>query len=258
MYTVYEAISPVTDKMKPGERGVIAAYLLYGKDVEEKLNESLEELGRKWNTEKIAEALNDAFVSGLGIWDVVVGRDNNYGRQIDICIHQVLCKVLDKSKPRFKHSYDQWEGIIEREQWIVQTFLERFWDGLSQEEKMAILKGMEKELKEAGIDYENLIKKVMQGQATLTVLRAILGFRFHIFLAQISNFLAKLVFGRGLSLTANAALQKFAARIFGGPIGWLLFFLTLVGTVAGLVNPREWDKYIPSVFLIALYRSNFQ
>ena len=257
MYTVYEAISPVVDKMEPKERGIIVAYLLYGKDLKEKsfpVNRLIR-LGSEFNTSQIAELINDAFTSGFGILDIITSRDDNYGKQLDICINEVLCKALVKSKPRFRYSFQEWNGIIEREKWIVDAFMERFWDGLKEKEKLELLNGIEDELRKAGINYEILVKRIMQGQATFTLLRTALGFQFHIFLAQISNFIARSIFGRGLSLATNAALQRIAATILGGPVGWTIFFLTIIATVTNFINPKEWDKFIPVVFLIGLYRT---
>jgi uncharacterized protein YaaW (UPF0174 family) len=260
MYKVYDAISPVVNKMEPKERGIIVAYLLYGKDLENKniTKDELLKLGTEFDASKISQKLNDAFRKGLGVIDEIAGRDDNYGLQIDYCINEVLYKALEKSKPLFRHGSEEWDGIIEREQWIVNTFIERFWDGLKEEYKLELLKGIEDELKESGINYKNIVKRVMQGQATITLLRSLMGFRFHILLAQITNLIAKAIFERGLSVTANAALQSIAAKIFGGPVGWIFFVLTIILTIPGLLKPREWDKFIPVVLLIGLYRAYLQ
>ncbi|AEF81220.1 hypothetical protein [Leadbettera azotonutricia] len=49
----------------------------------------------------------------------------------------------------------------------------------------------------------------------LTAARAVLGFNFHIIVAQIANLIVCMMVGRGLTLAANAALQKFAGLLFG-------------------------------------------
>ncbi len=144
-------------------------------------------------------------------------------------------------------------GIIEREKWIVESFIEKFWENLSEEEKLKLLKNIERDLKGKGVDI-NMIRMAILGNASITILRTILGFQFHIFLAQIANHVAKFIFNRGLSFFANAALQRTAGLIFG-PVGWILFIVSLLDIFSSLVNPREYDKFIPIVFLIGLYRN---
>lgn len=149
MVNTIEALSPVLAKLDPLEKGLITAYLVYGKDLANKnLSENdLKNLGLRYSDYEIIKKLEKAFVSGLGIWDFLTDKDTNYGKQLDICINEVLCKALNKSKPRFHHSYNTWEGVLEREKWIVTSFIERFWDGLSDEDKLELIKGLEDELK---------------------------------------------------------------------------------------------------------------
>lgn len=261
MVTIRKAIFPVVNSMDRRNRGLVLAYLYYGRDIDKHITQDgellypfLEQLGIRATPDLIASLMNNAFISGFGIMDMISGKECNYGLQLDYTINKILTKVFNKSRPFFKHDKETFKGVLERERWIVDSFIERFWQGLSEEDKANIIKGLEGELKKAGISDEALFKLMSGSHFSLTVLRSVLGFKFHIFLASFSNMISKIIFGRGLSLGANAALQRFAASIFGGPVGWTIAIASIGSLVAGLVNPREWDKYIPAVFLIGLYR----
>jgi hypothetical protein len=59
--------------------------------------------------------------------------------------------------------------------------------------------------------------------------------------------------GRGLSLVANAALQRVVGVLFG-PIGWIITAVLTLPLIPALVNPRGYDKFIPAVFVIGITR----
>jgi hypothetical protein len=59
--------------------------------------------------------------------------------------------------------------------------------------------------------------------------------------------------GRGLSLVANAALQRVVGVLFG-PIGWIITVVLMLPLIPALVNPRGYDKFIPAVFVIGITR----
>ena len=87
----------------------------------------------------------------------------------------------------------------------------------------------------------------------LTAAKAIMGFNFHILVAQVANLVVRTLVGRGLSFAANAALQRFVAAAFG-PVGWVIAAIGVLDIIPALVNPRAYDKYIPAVFIIGLER----
>ncbi len=257
--TLCEAIEPVIAYLETkGEeglrtKGLIVAYLTFGKELTEgkvKVEEkNLIRYGRSFNPCQIADLINAAFKEGLGLFDKLRGRDDNYGVQLDILL-EVLSKKLSQ-KREFKNDPCTWEGIVEREIALLEDYVQLWWKHLSEAEKRELLKLLSEDLKGSEIDVGKLLAG---GQLTLFTLRQILGFRFHIFLAKIANFLAKAVFGKGLSAGANAFLQRMAARLLGGPVGAALAVVAVVDIVSDWINPREWDRLIPAYFLIALSR----
>ncbi|TCK06625.1 YaaW family protein [Phorcysia thermohydrogeniphila] len=255
--TFDEAVRPVLEAMPPKLRGVIYLYLeSWGKPKEEVLkdDEKLEKLGKEASIDKMINRMEVAFTDGFGIVDWITGKSGNYGVCLDMLTKDVLPQAFNVSKPKFKYSEDTWEGILEREEWIRMRFIEHFWKGLSEEDKKMLVEALKDELKEAGINTDKVLKAISSGQMSLTVLRTILGFKFHIFIAKIANYLAKIIIGRGLSFGANALLQKIAASIFGGPIGWALFALQLTS----MLLPRDWETLTPVVGLIALTRPELE
>lgn len=56
-----------------------------------------------------------------------------------------------------------------------------------------------------------------------------------------------------MTFAANAALQRVVGLLFG-PIGWVIMGITTFPLITSLVNPREYDKYIPAIFIIGITR----
>ncbi len=254
-----EAIEPVISFLDgKGEtglktKGLIVAYLTFGEELArgkvEVDERDLLRYGKGFDACNIADLINAAFKEGLGLFDKIRGRDDNYGLQLDILL-EVLEKKLSK-KREFEKDPCAWEGVVEREITLIEDYVQLWWKNLSEEEKREIVKVLSEDLKASGIDVGKLLGG---GQLTLFTLRQILGFKFHIFLGKVANLLAKAVLGKGLSVGANAVLQKVAARLFGGPLGTVLVVASVVDIVSDLINPREWDRLIPAYFLIALSR----
>jgi hypothetical protein len=101
-------------------------------------------------------------------------------------------------------------GALLREQWITEKLLEALWDRLPEEAKREIAKKTEELLKRAGVDPASA-GRAAGGLLTggFSAARLVLGFRFHILLAQLANLLIP-----SLSLATNAALQRFAGLLF--------------------------------------------
>ena len=254
-----EAIEPVIGYLEAkGEeglrtKGLIVAGLTFGRELAEGKVEvddkDLTRYGKSFDACNIADLINAAFKEGLGLFDKIRKRDDNYGVQLDILL-EVLEKNLSE-KRKFKNNPCTWEGIVEREIALIEDYVQLWWKNLSEGEKRELLKLLSADLGNSGIDVGKLLGG---GQLTLFTLRQLLGFKFHIFLAKIANFLAKVVLGKGLSVGANAFLQKVAARLFGGPMGAALAVVAVVDIVSDLINPREWDRLMPAYLLIALSR----
>ena len=256
---VCEAIEPVIryldGKGEEGLRtkGLMVAYLTFGKELAEGKvavdEKDLIRYGKSFDACNIADLLNAAFKEGLGLFDKLRGRDDNYGVQLDLILEVLLEKLSQKGK--IESDPCTWEGVVEREVALVEDYIQIWWENLPEEERRNIIKLLSEDLKSSGIDVGKLLGG---GHLTLFALRQMLGFKFHIFLAKIANLLAKVLIGKGLGLGANALLQKVASRVFGGPLGLALAVTTVVDIVSDLINPREWDRIAPVYFLIALTR----
>jgi len=252
-----EAIKPVLDAMPHQLKGIVYLYLESGgKPAEEDIkdNEKLAQIGQTVSSEKIIEKMKVAFQDGFGIIDWITGKYDNYGKCLDMLTKEILPQAFNVAKPKFKYSEETWDGITEREEWIRLRFFEHFWQGLGEEEKKQLIEAIADDLKEEGVNVDKVLKAIASGQGGLTVLRHLLGFKFHIFVAKVANMIAKIILGRGLSFAANAMLQRVISIIFGGPIGWGLFFVDIVS----MLMPRDWEALVPAIGIIALSRPELE
>ncbi len=265
-YSYCKFVIPILHSMDVYEKGLIEGFFRFGDKFLSKLETwdkfsstkdtevYLIVLGQEFDVEGRALDMQYLIQKGFMLVDTIRGLDH-YGKQIDYTIKKVLLKAFNKTKPRFKYNYDTIEGVKEREEWIIHVLLEKFWDGLSEEDKIALVREIEEDLKDADINSKKLLKMIKTGHASLTVIRQILGFKFHIFLAKLANAVVKVLLKRGLSLSANAMLQKFAAIVFGY-FGWFLIVINLLNIVSSLLNPRRFDVFISCVFFIGVHRLN--
>jgi uncharacterized protein YaaW (UPF0174 family) len=154
----------------------------------------------------------------------------------------------------FSKDADTIEGAIQRETWIAEKLMDSLITNMDEDVKQELAKQIGQMLKEKGIE----VGKATQASTAiltggLTAAKAILGFNFHILVAQIANLIVRMLVGRGLTLVANAALQRFVGLLFG-PIGWIITAITALPLITALINPRGYDKYIPAVFIIGVTR----
>ncbi len=103
---------------------------------------------------------------------------------------------------------------------------------------------------------KKIARIIQRCHAFITFLRRkLLGFKFHTSLAKIANLIARAVLGRGLSFRANAALQYWAARIFGGSVGWISIVYSGISLTADLINKkRRSSKSKAANFLKKLFQ----
>lgn len=263
MATIASCIRPAINKMTVEERAMVNVFLSLGKGAADEMkNMKPAALKRHWDgkqsVKSIADALNTSFEEGTGFWDALCGRYEDYGEQLDYTIRKLLVKALKSDRPEFEYEADSKKGALEREQWIVEIFLDRWWKKLPKKARAEISKQIVEEVRKKGFDPT---KAAEVGSALLTggltATRAIVGFQFHIVLAKMAGFVSRLIvaplLGRGISIAGMAALQRVAGIAFG-PIGWVVTIVSLMPTIIGLIAPREYDKYIPVVFLIGLKR----
>jgi len=265
MATVSSCIRPVLDKMTVGERAMLHLFLEHGEDTKEvieKMGSSAfkRQWGKKRSAKTIAAEMNNAFQEGFGIWDRVCLRADNYGEQLDYIIRKVFVKSHKKKLPDFEHDADSKKGAIEREQWIVEQYLNCWWKKLSKKARVEIITQLEQELTKSGLDPQKAKHVgIVILNGGLTAARKLLGFKFFILLAKLAKLISHImviVIGKGLPFGTVAALMKIAGRLFS-PFGLLVIVATLIPTLSAFLSPREYDKYIPVVILIGLKRLTF-
>lgn len=229
---------------------------------------------------RIINELYSNIKEGLGILDKLRGLDD-YNNQLKFVIETFIDFYLDdiKSNPtkyrnvKLKDYIDQLEEVknsieflkgsycekaTQLEEILMSLLLQNYIATLSNEDLKKFQEEIKKELDKVdisslGIDnVSTIIPAILIGN--LILLRQILGFAFHKILAIIVNSLARSLFGTGLSLAANAAIQRVTAAFLGGPFGLMLMGILLVPNIADLINPRRYDCYIPVVLYIHMKR----
>lgn len=266
MATVSSCIKPVIDKMTIGERAMLHVFLECGADAKEELKKTkpspfIRRWGKKRSAKTIAAEMNTAFQEGFGIWDRVCQRADNYGEQLDYIIRKVFVKFNKEKLPDFEHDADSKKGAIEREQWIVEQYLNRWWKRLSKKARVEIITQLEQELTKSGIDPQKATHVgVVILSGGLTAARKVLGFKFFILLAKLAKLISRSIIvniiGKGIPFGVMAVLMKIAGRVFSPP-QFLIIVATLIPTISAFLFPREYDKFIPVVLLIGLKRLTF-
>jgi hypothetical protein len=225
---------------------------------------------------QILKNMEDAITEGLGIFDIFRDMDK-YSRQLQeglLVTTKALAKKaeeiedeewlkeLRKVEKRFenirRHSCNTAKKLEEA---IVTLLIDAYLRTLPNEEKKKIFQEIEKLLKKIGkLELANNSDKkliLILTHSGLLGLKQILGFQFHIILAivinAIWNITGGLIVGKGLSLAVNALIQRIAA-IALGPIGWIIAIGLSIPAITKLLNPREFDKYLPLVVYIYFLR----
>jgi uncharacterized protein YaaW (UPF0174 family) len=150
---------------------------------------------------------------------------------------EIVCDVADK----FKVNYNKKREIEVIEEQILLRVLEKSWEKMSEKEKAEFLEA-------AGLS----VSLMNSGRFPLTAFQALFqmgGFKSYQVMLVIANAVWKFIFGKGLTLAANAGLTRFAA-ILTGPIGWSL---TAIWTISDLLGPA-YRVTVPIVFHIAMLR----
>ncbi len=253
-----DCIESVVSNMSDEEKGMLKVILEYGKKAEKEagciLNspQELQSYGKSVTPKWVAYQIDSAFQQGMGIVDVVSGK-YGYGKILDVTIKEVLVKALHVSKPIFSTDSKTYEGAIQREGWIAENLLNSMITNMGEDERKAFTKQVEQLLKEKGISAGKAAQAgaaIIQGG--LTAARAVMGFNFHILVAQVANLVVKAIAGRGLSFAANAAMQHWVKILFGATFGWIFTAVLTLPLLTSLINPREYDKLIPAIFIIGV------
>jgi len=256
-----KCFASVVYKMEDEERGMLKCVLSFkGKNFKKEAgdivgsSERLKEFGKDVTGDWVAERLGEIFTEGTGFVDTVTSTQYNYGKQLDIVINKILVKSLKVSKPFFSKAADTYEGAVQREKWIVQKLMDSIIDNMDENEKKEFVKQVEEMIKEKGLDAV----KATQASAALltgglTAAKTVMKFGFHKMVAITANLIVRVLTGKGLSFAANAALQRMCGVLFG-PIGWAISVATILPSIPSLVNPRDYGRYIPAIFIIGAAR----
>ena len=257
-----ECISTVIEKMETDEKGRLKCIMVYGKKIKDDealktmldSTEALNKYGEDVTADWVSTQLEDIFTEGFGLMDALKDISYNYGKQLDVTINEFLVKSLKISKPIFSKDADTVEGAIQREIWISEQLMDSIIKNMDDDVKKEFVKQIAETMKEKGIDPA----KATSASAALltgglTAARAIMGFGFHKMVAIIANLIVKMLTGKGLSLAANAALQRTVGILFG-PLGWIITAALTLSSIPSLVNRRGYDKYIPAIGVIGFTR----
>jgi hypothetical protein len=255
------AVTGVINRMTDEEKGMIMLLLTHGNKLEEKAEatinslEKLREYGRSVDSSTVTSMLEGAFAKGTGFMDSITGRDLNYGKQLDLVIKDVLVKAFKVPMPKFSQKADTLEGAIQRETWIVEMFTFQFLSLLHEDDQSEFAVMVSRELAAEGISLGTSAAPAFAFGALATTRKA-LGFKFHIFMAKAANYLARFITGKGLSFSANWLLQSAIKKIVGTAFPILAIVLTvqMLYDLPGIINPRDYDKFIPAVLMIGIGR----
>lgn len=148
----------------------------------------------------------------------------------------IVCAVAKRLKVNFNKERDV--EVIEEQ--ILLKILEKAWEKMTDKEKVELLKASGSK----GVK----IGKQFPAAAFQAIFKAG-GFKSYKIMLIVANAVWKFIFGKGLTLGANAALARWAA-VFVGPIGWAI---TAIWTAFDLGGPA-YRVTIPCVIHIAMLR----
>jgi hypothetical protein len=235
------------------EKGLLKAFLLYGADFQDAdhfTSDNLKQMGEDVTGGWVSDRLKELFKEGLGVVDKVRNISDNYGKQLDITIKKVLAKKLKISKPFFLCDANTFEGVIERESWIVEKLMASIYENMDEATKREMAKNIEEYLLSKGFDAGETAKVVslfMLG--SITPLNALLATR--LFWPCLPILLLRIF---KLSFAGYLKLCVILKLFFSGPIGWGITAVSFLPLVTSYINPRAYDKFILSVFLIGAAR----
>ena len=259
-YNLEYLISSVVNEMSNEEKGLLKATLLFGKNMEKNVGDiisspdKLSEYGRDVTAKWVVDQMDNAFTKGTGFMDALTGRWLNYGEQLDLIIKDVLVKNLKVPRPVFTRSANTVQGAIQRENWIAETFLDNILASMTQEERMELADIISSEFAEDGVILPASTKSALVSGGLIAIRKT--GFNPFIIAVKIANPIKRFITGSGLKPAWNRLLTKSLGVVlnkFVPVIGWASLIWT-VTDIPGIINPRDYDKYVPAAFIIGLSR----
>ena len=209
---------------------------------------------------EIPRLMNEAIEKRFGIFDDIRGITDDYGAQLELCIEAVRRGAKNRNieikEPSYKHPVNTVEGALEREEILVSLLFDFYLQTMTPEERESLMKQVTEQLQQISSKFGSHLDALRIGAAVLvggvTALRTALGFQFHVLLAVVANALARSL-GISLSVAMNAALQR-AAGMLLGPVGWVITTALALPTIAEILNPRDYQRYISAVLYIYALR----
>ena len=148
----------------------------------------------------------------------------------------VVCQVADQ----LKAPYNKSQNVEKIEDSILATILEKAWQKMTEEERKELMKEME-------ISNTSAMKGIAVG--TFQAIFQVGGFKSYQLTLIIANQVARIIMGKGFTLSVNAAIAKWAS-ILSGPVGWAI---SSIWTLIDLAGP-SYKVTIPSVIHVAYLR----
>jgi len=254
------AITGVINRMSPEEKGMLKAWLLYGDKLEKEAGNiinsqaKLQEFGKDVTSQWVIDQLGDAFKKGFGFTDEITGKSYNYGRQLDEVI-SYLVKSFKITKPKFTKDVESIDGALEREYWVLETLLGRFISAMTPEERKNMITVIDNELRTEGIELgHDVIKAFTAGGMSLVWKKA--GFNSYLIIVKITKYFGDYILGRTIPWVVYQTITTVAKRVFGVvmPVVGIVYTVKLLYDIPGVINPRDYSKYIPVVLLIGINR----
>lgn len=255
------SITSVINRMGDMEKGLLKAQLLYGKKAEKKLGdmlgspEKLAEYGQDVTGEWAAAMLEKTFTEGTGFVDALNGRSFNYGKQLDVAINKHIAKSLKLPKPKFAKDAGTVEGAIERETWITEKIVEKFVSNMTEDERRVLAEYIYEELRNEGYDLgTDFVTAFAAGGMAMAWQKG--GFKPYIFMSKLIRKIGMFLFNKPLPFVVYKTMSTVAKRVFNFalPVVGIIFTAKMFYDLPGLINPREYDKFIPAVLIIGLSR----
>lgn len=174
-----------------------------------------------------------------------------FRRNKGVLYREILIDVCKRQKVKNINFKKDDISIIENA--FLQKTVELAIEKMSESDRRELVDGLKNiealsdQLKKAVISKEGLLNLVQlafkQG-----------GFKSYILTLQVVNGISKTVFGRGLSIGANAALMKYIGSFMSGPWGWAFAAAT---TVWDIMGPNK-DVSLKGVAIVSYMRKKME
>jgi uncharacterized protein YaaW (UPF0174 family) len=249
----------IVNTMSDVEKGMIKAIITYGKDLPTEAGRlmqsefQLNKFGQGVNGRWVANNLYQSLKEGIGFFDKIRGLHKYYGKQLDKVIKKTLRKAYKLDKPQFPNVKTT-EGALQREKWLTETIMTSLVKNINSNDKRDFALNIDDFLKDKKLNSELAsTASVAIVQGGLIAIRAIMGVSFNFVLLQTINLVSRFILGRALTVATASAIGYYADFLLG-PVGWILTILLSIPVLTAILNRRQYDKFLPTIFLIGLAR----